>query len=40
MIGHMKAEYFTQANEVAAVYALLPEWYGFDLYTGTKKYFC
>ena len=40
MIGHMKAEYFTQANEVAAVYALLPEWYGFDLYTGTNKYFC
>ena len=28
MISHMKADYFTQANEVAALYALLPEWYG------------
>ena len=27
MIGQVKAGYFTQTNEVAALYAVLPEWY-------------
>ncbi len=26
MISRMKAEYFTRANDTAAIYALLPEW--------------